>query len=143
MPLFHAVVWIDHHHAEVVQFDAAQVLVRKVQSHDYETRQHGSAVRTEHEFFGEVCDELADINEVFTQTLSDNAILHPYGVGELGEPGPFQLDVRLNRAEPAHSRTNSPLFLIERSAASNIRTTRKPASPSLNGVLLFKMHSAK
>ena len=64
MPLFHAVVWIDHHHAEVVQFDAAQVLVRKVQSHDYETRQHGSAVRTEHEFFGEVCDELADINEV-------------------------------------------------------------------------------
>lgn len=64
MPLFHAVVWIDHHHAEVVQFDAAQVLVRKVQAHDYETRQHGSAVRTEHEFFGEVCDELADINEV-------------------------------------------------------------------------------
>ena len=64
MPLFHAVVWIDHHAAQVLQFDVEQVRVHKVQAHTHETRQHGSSVRTEHEFFGEVCDELSDIAEV-------------------------------------------------------------------------------
>ena len=64
MSLFHAVVWIDHHNAKVLQFDAQQVQVRKVQAHNHNTGQHGSTVRTEHEFFGEVCDELAGIGQV-------------------------------------------------------------------------------
>ena len=64
MSLFHAVVLIDHHRAQVLQFDAEQVHVEKVKAHTHHTRQHGSAVRTEHEFFGEVCDALAGIAEV-------------------------------------------------------------------------------
>ena len=64
MSLFHAVVWIDHHTAQVLQFDAEHVEAQKVKSSGHHTKQHGSAVRTEHEFFGEVCDALAGINEV-------------------------------------------------------------------------------
>ena len=60
-----AVVLIDHHHAQVFQFDAEKVQSRKkVESHAHDTGQHGSGVRTEHEFFGEVCDALAGISEV-------------------------------------------------------------------------------
>ncbi len=64
MPLFHAVAHVDHHHAEVLQFDAEQVVQCDVHDHRKFTRQHGSAVRTEHEFFGQVCDALEGIAEV-------------------------------------------------------------------------------
>ena len=64
MSLFHAVVLIDHHSAQVLQFDADQVEASKIQAHTHHTRQHGSAVRDEHEFFGEVCDRLAGIRQV-------------------------------------------------------------------------------
>jgi len=63
-PLFHAVVWIDHHNAQVLQFDAQHVQAQKVKSHSHHTRQHAAAVRDEHEFFGEVADALAGITEV-------------------------------------------------------------------------------
>ncbi|PZO47152.1 MAG: hypothetical protein DCF16_18115 [Alphaproteobacteria bacterium] len=64
MTLFHAVAWIDHHTALVQQFDADHVHAEMVKEHKHYTRQHGSDVRTEHEFFAEVCDALADIPEV-------------------------------------------------------------------------------
>ncbi|MEO8137328.1 MAG: hypothetical protein ABI831_25520, partial [Betaproteobacteria bacterium] len=64
MTLFHAVVWIDHHNAQVLQFDADHMKSQKVKAHTHHTRQHGSKVRTEHEFFGEVCDSLAGVTEV-------------------------------------------------------------------------------
>ena len=64
MPLFQAVVWIDHHNAHVMQFDAEHVQTQKVKAHTHHTRQHGSSVRTEHEFFSGVCDALAGITEV-------------------------------------------------------------------------------
>ena len=64
MSLFHGVVLIDHHNAQVLQFDAEQARAEKVKAHTHYTRQHGSGVRTEHEFFGEVCDALAGIAEV-------------------------------------------------------------------------------
>ncbi|RYF82868.1 MAG: hypothetical protein EOO29_05525 [Comamonadaceae bacterium] len=64
MPLFHAVIWIDHHSAQVLQFDAAQVLAQQVREHNHSTRQHGSQVRTEHEFFGEVCAAAKGVPEV-------------------------------------------------------------------------------
>ena len=58
MSFSHAIAWIDHHHAQVVQFDAEHVQALKVKEHAHYTRQHGSAVRSEHEFFAEVCDAL-------------------------------------------------------------------------------------
>ncbi len=64
MSLFHAVIWIDHHSAQVLQFDAAQVVAQQVREHLHCTRQHGSQVRSEHEFFGEVCDATKGVPEV-------------------------------------------------------------------------------
>lgn len=64
MSLFHAVAWVDHHSAQILQFDASQVLAQQVRAHVHYTRQHGSEVRSEHEFFGEVCDAITDITEV-------------------------------------------------------------------------------
>lgn len=64
MSLFHAVVWTDHQSAQVLQFDAEHVLAQKVRAHTHHTAQHGSAVRSQHEFFAELCDALAGINEV-------------------------------------------------------------------------------
>ena len=63
MSLSHAVVWIDHYSAQLFQFDAEHVEAAKVKAHTHHTRQHGSSVRTEHEFFGEVCDALAGVGE--------------------------------------------------------------------------------
>lgn len=64
MTTFHAVVWTDHHTAQVLQFDADHVEAHRLKAHTHHTRQHGSTVRTEHEFFAEVCDALAGIPEV-------------------------------------------------------------------------------
>jgi stalled ribosome rescue protein Dom34 len=64
MTMFHAVVWVDHQNAQVLQFDAEHVQTQKVKAHTHHTRQHGSVVRTEHEFFAELCDALAGIAEV-------------------------------------------------------------------------------
>lgn len=64
MTLFHAVVWIDHQKAQILQFDAEHVQASKVKAHSHHTAQHGSQVRTQHEFFAHVCDALAGIPEV-------------------------------------------------------------------------------
>ena len=64
MTMFHAVAWVDHQSAQILQFDAEHMQAQKVKAHTHHTRQHGSSVRTEHEFFAEVCDALAGITEV-------------------------------------------------------------------------------
>jgi stalled ribosome rescue protein Dom34 len=62
--LFHAVVWIDHQTAQILQFDAEHVQAQRVKAHSHLTRRHASGVRTEHEFFGHVCDAVAEIPEI-------------------------------------------------------------------------------
>ncbi len=64
MSLFHAVLWLDHHEAKVLQFDAEHVEAERVKSHSHHTKQRGSAVRSEHEFYADVCDALNGIAEV-------------------------------------------------------------------------------
>ncbi|MEP7154474.1 MAG: hypothetical protein ABI905_01780 [Betaproteobacteria bacterium] len=64
MPLNHAVAWINHHTAQVVQIDAAQAIDQKVSEHAHYTRQHGSNVHSEHEFFADACDALSGIKSV-------------------------------------------------------------------------------
>ncbi len=64
MSLFHAVAFVDHQSAEILQFASERVQERKIQEHFKFTRQHHSGVRTEHEFFGQVCDALDGIAEV-------------------------------------------------------------------------------
>jgi stalled ribosome rescue protein Dom34 len=60
----HAVVWTDHQSAQILQFDAEHLKAKTIRSHHHYTRQHGSTVRTEHEFFGEVCNALDNVAEV-------------------------------------------------------------------------------
>ncbi len=64
MALFHAVVRVDHHSAQILQFDPDHVESQKLKAHSHPTRRHGSAVRSEHEFFAEVCAALEGIAEV-------------------------------------------------------------------------------
>lgn len=64
MTLSHAVLWLDHHHADVIQFNNVDVHSHKVKDSPHDTRQHQSEVRTQHEFFGTVCDALAGINQI-------------------------------------------------------------------------------
>jgi len=64
MSLTHAVVWTDHHAARMLQFDAEHMEAERVRASSHYTRQHHSGVRTEHEFFGEVCDATQGVDEV-------------------------------------------------------------------------------
>ena len=64
MNFSYAVVWTDHHSAQVIQFDADQAQASTVRSHKHPTAQHGSGVRAEHEFFGDVCAALDGIQHV-------------------------------------------------------------------------------
>ncbi|CAL4869414.1 hypothetical protein MMA231_03706 (plasmid) [Asticcacaulis sp. MM231] len=64
MSFFHAVLLIDHHTAKVLQFDAEQVEIETIFEKTVFTRQHNSQVRTEHEFFAEVCNALTGITEI-------------------------------------------------------------------------------
>lgn len=59
-----AVLWTDHRAAQVLRLDAEHVQEQKVRTHTHYTRQHHSGVRTEHEFFGEICSALGDIDDV-------------------------------------------------------------------------------
>ncbi|MBL8330078.1 MAG: hypothetical protein JNJ71_14625 [Rubrivivax sp.] len=63
MTTFHAVVLIDHTHAQILQFDAEHVEASRLKAHSHHPRHH-STVRSEHEFFGQVCDALRGIAEV-------------------------------------------------------------------------------
>ena len=64
MSLSHAIAWFDHHNAQVLRIDAEHVQLHKVKEHSHYTRQHGSSVRSEHDFFGELCDALIGFNAV-------------------------------------------------------------------------------
>jgi stalled ribosome rescue protein Dom34 len=105
MTTFHAVVRIDHQNAEVLQFDAEHVQAQKVKAHSHHTRQHHSGVRSEHEFFGHVCDALGGIPEILVvgsktaqadfrhYVEKHRAALAPFVVGyeTVDQPTPNQL----------------------------------------------------
>lgn len=57
----HGVVWIDHHRAEVARLGLAETGAQHIKAHEYSTQQHGSGVRTEHEFFARVSEALEGI----------------------------------------------------------------------------------
>jgi len=64
MSAYHAVVFVDHHTAHVMPFGADTPTEPAVHEHRHYTRQHGSEVRSEHEFYAQVCDALEGITEV-------------------------------------------------------------------------------
>jgi hypothetical protein len=60
--MFHAVVHLDHHHAQVLHFDAHQVHAARIEPHD--RRLHGHDERAEHALFEAVCQAVQDTPEV-------------------------------------------------------------------------------
>ena len=64
MMFHHAVVWTDHHTANVLQFDAEHSQATSVRAHKHPTAQHGSGVRAEHEFFADLCAALDGIRHL-------------------------------------------------------------------------------
>ena len=64
MSLLHAIVWLDHFSAQIFQFDASQVAEQQIKSHRHYTRHQGRETRSAHEFFGDICDALAGVDQV-------------------------------------------------------------------------------
>ena len=64
MTLFHAVAFVDHQSAQVLQFGSGPAQERRIHAHLHYTRKHGSGARAEQAFFGEVCDALDGVAEV-------------------------------------------------------------------------------
>jgi hypothetical protein len=62
--LSRAVVWTDHQQAVVIRFNAEASTSQHMRAHVHHTAQHGSGVRTEHEFFAELCAGLQAIPQV-------------------------------------------------------------------------------
>ncbi len=60
--MFHAVVHLDHHHAQVLHFDARQVHAARIEPHN--RRPHGHDERAEHALFEAVCQAVQDTPEV-------------------------------------------------------------------------------
>ena len=122
MASLHAVVWIDHQHAQLLHVDSDPVQITKFTAHHHHTRQHGSQVRTEHEFFGEVCDALTDIKEVLVtgahKAQADfkhyvekhRAHVTPRIVGweTVDHPSPGQLTALARKFFVAHDRMTGP-----------------------------------
>ena len=70
-----AVIHLSHESARIVEFDATSMHAGQVEQHPHSTRQHGSGVRSEHEFFGSVCDRFLGFTKVLVTgghtTLAD------------------------------------------------------------------------
>ena len=64
MAFQHAVIWLDHFNAHVIEFDPEHMRERHLQPHVHNTRQHRSDVRSEHEFFSQVCDAVAGMASI-------------------------------------------------------------------------------
>lgn len=64
MTTFHAVVWMDHQGAHVLQFDEDHVQTQLVKAHSHHLRHHASDARAEREFFEAVAQAVAGVQEV-------------------------------------------------------------------------------
>jgi hypothetical protein len=64
MPLYHAVVFIDHHCAKILQFGSEHTHERKVNAQLHLRGQDEHNERFKHEFFAKVCDGLVGVAEV-------------------------------------------------------------------------------
>lgn len=64
MTFLHAAIWMDHHSAHVIEFDAEHMQAHHHRAHARPTRQHRSQARSEHAFFAEVRDAVAGMASV-------------------------------------------------------------------------------
>lgn len=64
MTLSRAIVWTDHQSARILPVEPASAEARTIHAHAYATAQHGSGVRTQHEYFAALCDAIDDAGKV-------------------------------------------------------------------------------
>jgi len=64
MTLSRAIVWTDHQSARILPVDPGSAEARTIHAHSYATAQHGSGVRTQHEYFAALCDAIDAASEV-------------------------------------------------------------------------------
>ncbi len=64
MPLHHAVVFVDHHCAKILQFGPEHTQERKVHAQLHLSGQEEYKTRSKQAFFGKVCDGLDGVAEV-------------------------------------------------------------------------------
>ena len=60
----HAVLWIEHQTAHIVQFDAEHVQVDTVRTHHHHGKHPGHEEHGQTEFFNEICRSLEGIAEI-------------------------------------------------------------------------------
>jgi stalled ribosome rescue protein Dom34 len=126
MSLSHAIVWTDHQAARVLQFDAEHVKAQKIRAENHYTRQHHSNVRTEHEFFGELCDTVSNIDEVLV-TGSHTAVADLRHYAEKHRP---HVAARIVGYEIVDHPTDNQLVALARQyflKHDQMRSDRKPA----------------
>jgi hypothetical protein len=59
-----AVLWLDHRATRVLPLDDDAPPVATIRAHSHPTPQHGSAVRTSHEYFAHVCNAIDAMAQV-------------------------------------------------------------------------------
>jgi stalled ribosome rescue protein Dom34 len=64
MSKFHAVVWMDHQEAHVLQFDPESVEAARVKARSHHPRHHGPDAKALAEFYNHVAQALAGVHEV-------------------------------------------------------------------------------
>jgi stalled ribosome rescue protein Dom34 len=64
MSLFHAVVWMDHSEAHVLQFDAESVANERIKARSHHPRHRGSDERAMHPYFEELAQALSGVQEI-------------------------------------------------------------------------------
>lgn len=72
--MFHAVVHLDHHHAQVLHFDAHQVHAARIDAH--ERHSHGHHERTEQALYEQLCQALKDTPEVLI--TGSHVVIHQF-----------------------------------------------------------------
>lgn len=61
---YHAVLWMDHHEAHVLQFDPDHVEAQRIKARTHHARQHGDDGHLERAFHDQVAQALAGVREV-------------------------------------------------------------------------------
>ncbi|MFZ2989671.1 hypothetical protein [Ideonella sp.] len=64
MTLFHAVIWMDHQEAHVVQFDAESIDAQRVKARSHHPRKHDNDTRAQHAYFEQIADAATGVTEV-------------------------------------------------------------------------------
>lgn len=61
---YHAVLWLDHQEAHVLQFDEEHMQAQRIKARSHHTRQHGTDTRHERAYYEQIAAALQGVREV-------------------------------------------------------------------------------